>query len=301
MKKMISLLATLLLMAWSFNAWSFACKTANGTVIPIGGGNANVFVNLAPTVSVGQNLVVDLSTQIYCHNDYPDTMIDYVTLQTGSAYGGALASFSGTVRYNGINYPFPTTYETSRMMYTSKTPTPWPTVLYLTPVSTAGGVAISAGSLIAILVLRQTNNKDADDFKFRWYIYANNNVVVPTGGCDVSARNVTVTLPEYPASAAIPLTVRCAQQQNLGYFLSGTTTDAASTIFSNTASATPAGGVGVQLTRNGVAVSTNDQISLGVVGTSSVNLGLTANYARTNERLTAGNVQSIIGVTFVYE
>ncbi|STF33526.1 FimH protein [Escherichia coli] len=59
-------------MGWSVNAWSFACKTANGTAIPIGGGSANVYVNLAPVVNVGQNLVVDLSTQIFCHNDYPE-------------------------------------------------------------------------------------------------------------------------------------------------------------------------------------------------------------------------------------
>jgi minor fimbrial subunit len=44
-------------------------------------------------VNVGQNLVVDLSTQIFCHNDYPETITDYVTLQRGSAYGGVLSSF----------------------------------------------------------------------------------------------------------------------------------------------------------------------------------------------------------------
>lgn len=69
--------------------------------------------------------------------------------------------------------------------------------LYLTPVSSAGGVAIKAGSLIAVLILRQTNNYNSDDFQFVWNIYANNDVVVPTGGCDVSARDVTVTLPDY--------------------------------------------------------------------------------------------------------
>ena len=173
MKKIITLLLTLLLAGWSLNAWSFACKTAAGVTIPIGGGSANVYVNLAPAVSVGQNLVVDLSTQIFCHNDFPDSMIDYVTLQRGSAYGGVLSSFSGTVRYNGISYPFPTTSETARMTYSSIVDSPWPTVLYLTPVSSAGGVAISAGSLIAVLILRQTNNKDNDDFQFVWNIYAN--------------------------------------------------------------------------------------------------------------------------------
>lgn len=41
MKKIITLLLTLLLAGWSLNAWSFACKTAAGVTIPIGGGSAN--------------------------------------------------------------------------------------------------------------------------------------------------------------------------------------------------------------------------------------------------------------------
>lgn len=86
-------------------------------------------------------------------------MTDYVTLQQGSAYGGVLSSFSGTVKYNGSSYPFPTTSETARMIYDSKTDKPRPTVLYLTPISSAGGVAITSGTLIAKLILRQTNSK----------------------------------------------------------------------------------------------------------------------------------------------
>lgn len=301
MKKVITLLMTLLLAGWSASAWSFACKTASGVTIPIGGGSANVYVDLAPAVNVGQNLVVDLSTQIFCHNDYPERFTDYVTLQRGSAYGGVLSSFSGTVKYDGRSYPFPTTSETARITYNSKIDKPWPTVLYLTPISTAGGVAITAGTLIATLILRQTNNVNSDDFQFVWNIYANNNVVVPTGGCDVSARDVTVTLPDYPGSMAIPLTVYCVQSQKLAYYLSGTTADSANSVFANTATASPAKGIGVQLTRNGSIVPTNSNISLGTVSTSAVSLGLTANYARTSGQVTAGNVQSIIGVTFVYQ
>lgn len=126
-------------------------------------------------------------------------------------------------------------------------------------------------------------------------------MVIPTGGCDVSARDVTVTLPDYPGSMPIPLTVYCAQSQRLAYYLSGTTADPASSIFTNTASSSPALGVGVQLTRNGSIVPTNSTVSLGTVSTSAVSLGLTANYARTSGQVTAGNVQSIIGVTFVYQ
>ncbi len=164
----------------------------------------------------------------------------------------------GTVKYSGSSYPFPTTSETPRVVYNSRTDKPWPVALYLTPVSSAGGVVIKAGSLIAVLILRQTNNYNSDDFQFVWNIYANNDVVVPTGGCDVSARDVTVTLPDYPGSVPIPLTVYCAKSQNLGYYLSGTTADAGNSIFTNTASFSPAQGVGVQLTRNGTIIPANN-------------------------------------------
>ncbi len=60
--------------------------------------------------------------------------------------------FSGTVKYSGSSYPFPTTSETPRVVYNSRTDKPWPVALYLTPVSSAGGVAIKAGSLIAVLI-----------------------------------------------------------------------------------------------------------------------------------------------------
>ncbi|MFV1476000.1 fimbrial protein [Serratia marcescens] len=302
MKKVIALFTTLLLMGWSCNAWSFTCKTATGKLIPVGGGTANVYISMSPTINIGQNLVVDLASQISCRNSDPSKFTtDYVTLQLGSAYGGVLSSFSGTVKYNGTSYPFPTTTETSRMIYLDTNYQPWPVALYLTPLSTAGGVAIPAGSLIAVLILHQTNNVNNNSFQFVWNIYANNDVVVPTGGCDVSARDVTVTLPDYPGSMAVPVTVHCAQNQNLGYYLSGATADSANSIFTNTASASPAQGIGVQMTHNGTVVPANSNVSLGTVGTSPVNLGLTATYARTSGQVTAGNVQSIIGVTFVYQ
>ncbi len=147
------------------------------------------------------------------------------------------------------------------MIYDSRTDKPWPAVLYLTPVSTAGGVAITAGSLIAVLILHQTNNYNSDSFQFIWNIYANNDVVVPTGGCDVSARDVTVTLPDYPGSMAVPLTVHCAQSQQLGYYLSGTTADSA-TRSSPIPPPPRRAGDSVQLTRNGSAVPANSTVSL---------------------------------------
>lgn len=48
---------------------------------------------------------------------------------------------------------------------------------------------------------------------FTWNIISNNNVVMPTGGCTVDSRNVTVDLPDFPGSAEIPLGVYCSSEQ----------------------------------------------------------------------------------------
>ncbi|HCB1274617.1 TPA: fimbrial protein [Klebsiella pneumoniae] len=300
MKKMITLLTTLLLLGWSVNAVAFTCKVAD-TGQTISSGTANVKVNLTPSIGVGQNLVVDLSSSIVCKNDSNGgSIIDYVNLTSGSAFGGALAAFTGSVYWVGNTYPLPMNSNSSVYIITHTDYRGLPLRMYLTATGAAGGVVINSGELIARLNMHKVAS-DGNPRDFTWNIYANNDVVVPTGGCDVSARDVTVTLPDYPGSMAVPVTVHCAQNQNLGYYLSGTTADTASSVFRNTASTSAAQGIGVQMTRNGSIVPANSTVSLGTVGTSPVNLGLTATYARTSGQVTAGNVQSIIGVTFVYQ
>lgn len=300
-KETVALLASCSLMMFSSGANAFDCKTASGGEISMGGGSENVYIDLVPSVGVGQNLVVDLSTQISCRNDVPQKYKDYVSVLHGSAYGGALKNFKGSINYSGTTYPFPTTSDTKAITYSSKTETPWPAKLYLTAIgSAADGVAIKGGTLVAILNMHQTNNFNESN-SYIWNIYARNSVVVPTGGCDVSARNITVTLPDYPGTAEVPLTVHCGKDLKVSYYLTGSTADTANTVFSNTSSSSPAAGIGVQLSnRNGI-IASNKNVSLGTVGTNSVSLGLTASYARTTGQVVAGNVQSLIGVTFVYE
>jgi len=301
MKKIVFFLTIMTSLLMSFSAWSFSCKTSAGKTINAGGGSADVYVNLTPSIGATSNLVVDLSNSITCNDQYPPNYIDYVSLQSGSAFGGLLSSFSGTVSYNGTSYAFPTTTETSKIKYDSKTYKPWPVVLNLTPISSAGGVVITSGSLIANLVLHQTNNHN-DSASYVWNIYASNNVVIPTGGCQVSSKAVTVNLLNYPDSEPVGLTVSCPSgNKSLSYYLTGTTSDTASTIFTNTASSSGASGVGIQLSNSSGVLATNKNISLGTVGSDAVSLGLTASYARTGGQVTAGNVQSIVGVTFVYQ
>lgn len=302
MNKIIVLFTSLLLMGWSLDAAAFSCQ-APDTGQKMDSGSANIYVNLAPSIGVGQNLVVDLSSSIFCRNDdgsESNQLIDYINLTNGTAFGGALAAFTGSIYWNTNSYPLPLNSSSSKYIVTDNNYLGLPLRMYLTATGTAGGVVINAGELIARLNMHKVaSNGNPKDFT--WNIYANNNVVIPTGGCDVSTRDVTVTLPDYPGTMAVPVTIHCAQNQNIAYYLTGTTADRSNSIFRNTASASPAQGIGVQITRNGTVVPANRNVSLGKVGTSPVNLGLTATYARTSDPITAGNVQSIIGVTFVYE
>lgn len=284
---------------WSSSGWAFTCQALGRTIS--GSGTLSVYVNLQPELRPSQNLVVDLSKSIQCKNDRPSAYLDPIRVGSGSAYEGVLASFSGTLSYHGNIQTFPLTTPTSWVNTPWGTFQGWRTVLYLTPVSSASGIVIQTGQLFASLALQKRGPGNSVSQTIIWNLYANNNVVIPTGGCDVSARNVTVSLPNYPGSAAVPLTVRCAERQQLAFYLSGSTTDASNTVFTNTASTSAAQGVGVQISRNGSILTTNDTTTLGAVDTSPVNIGLRANYARTGGQVTAGNVQSIIGVTFLYE
>ncbi len=116
------------------------------------------------------------------------------------------------------------------------------------------------------------------------------------------APPVTVDLPDFPGSAEIPLGVYCSSEQKLSFYLSGATTDSARQVFANTApDATKASGVGVSLMRNGKILATGENVSLGTVNKSKVPLGLSATYGQTGNKVSAGTVQSVIGVTFIYE
>ncbi|HBA7264916.1 TPA: fimbria/pilus outer membrane usher protein [Escherichia coli] len=270
----------------------------------IGAGTTSVYVNLDPVIQPGQNLVVDLSQHISCWNDYGgwyDT--DHINLVQGSAFAGSLQSYKGSLYWNNVTYPFPLTTNTNVLDIGDKTPMPLPLKLYITPVGAAGGVVIKAGEVIArIHMYKIATLGSGNPRNFTWNIISNNNVVMPTGGCTVDSRNVTVDLPDFPGSAEIPLGVYCSSEQKLSFYLSGATTDSSRQVFANTApDATKASGVGVSLMRNGKILATGENVSLGTVNKSKVPLGLSATYGQTGNKVAAGTVQSVIGVTFIYE
>ncbi|HFT1963323.1 TPA: fimbrial protein [Enterobacter ludwigii] len=306
MKKVCTLFATLLLTGWSINAWAFSCKTNAGATIPIGGGSANVYITLPTTVQIKplySLAEIDLSQYIFCRNDSIG-VTDTVTLMQAIDYNSLKWSFYASMNpygpdKGGLVLPiytesYPASYWTSQY-------SPWRMWFNIRPETNSAGKIIPAGQLMASVIMRQTSSFSSKVATYTWNLYANNTMTVTAAGCDVSARDVTVTLPDYPGKTTVPVTVRCGQNQTLSYYLSGTTSDSVNTIFTNTASSSPAQGLGIQMMQNGVPVPANSTVSLGTVGSTPVNLGLTATYARTSGQVTAGNVQSIIGVTFVYQ
>ncbi|EOF9299817.1 fimbrial protein [Enterobacter bugandensis] len=306
MKKVITLFATLMLMGCSMNVWAFTCKTNAGATIPIGGGSANVYITLPTTVQIKPLYPlaeIDLSQYIFCRNDSIG-VTDTVTLMQAIDYNSLRWSFDASMNPEGPGkggYVLPIDIESYPASYWTSQFSPWRMWFSIEPDTNSAGQSIPAGQLMAAVIMKQTSSASSKVATYTWNLYANNTMTVTAAGCDVSARNVTVTLPEYPGKTTVPVTVRCGQSQTLSYYLSGTTSDSVNTIFTNTASGSPAQGIGIQMLQNGVPVPANHNISLGTVGSTPVNLGLTATYARTSGQVTAGNVQSIIGVTFVYQ
>lgn len=297
-----------ILMGYSEVSWGYLCITsANST--PINRGTVNISVAIQPQVRLGQNIALNLGSHIQCMNETPwnTRAVDVIKLTAGSGFAGSVSSLEGTVIWNGRNYPMPLTGTTDIIRITSGAFTPLPLQMTFTPINDppAGAIFIRAGERIASINMHKEYVWDTgvtiDPEDFTWNIVANNDVYMPTGTCDVSSRNVTVLLPDYPPASETPvdLTVHCTSGKNLSYYLTGATVSENNTIFTNTASS-PAQGVGVQLLHNGTPLAANERVDLGSVGSSAVSLNLTAAYARTTGQVTAGNVQSVIGVTFIY-
>ncbi|MEX9757031.1 fimbrial protein [Providencia vermicola] len=295
---------SILLLAVAFTSaksWAFTCE-AQGESIDYSG-QRGVYVDLDPEIQPGKNLVVNLGNSIQCRNDSSTLYTDPVWIASGSAFVNELSGFNGYLTYYGKQYPFPLKSATEAVDHTWGTFRPWQTVLYISPISAAGGVFIEKGSQFAQLTLKKRDSLNGNIQTIIWNIYANNSVEIPTGGCDISSRDVNVDLPDYDANAsqqvAVPLKVKCAQTQNLNFTLSGTTAGS-DTVFQNVA-ANGAQGIGIQILRNNTPVVAGDKNALGYVSTTPVSLGLSAQYGLTSGQVTAGLVKSVIDVTFTYQ
>ena len=70
---------------------------------------------------------------------------------------------------------------------------------------------------------------------FTWNIISNNNVVMPTGGCTVDSRNVTVESPGLSGSAEIPLAYIAQANKSSHFIFRVPPLTVAEQVFANTA------------------------------------------------------------------
>ncbi|NWC93106.1 MULTISPECIES: fimbrial protein [unclassified Pseudomonas] len=306
--------ATLLLLLALFlseSAYAVNCQAPGVQASDAKGGTFNVYVHVGP-IYYGDRFVIYLGDYIQCesHSATGNASVlppgdDLWRIQNASL-SPSLVGFSGSINFFNW-YDLPLMGSTASESYQTNLYNKISLMLALQfATDGAPGVTVNAGQLLATFTMasRATagpNSAYQETLPITWNIYAQNDVSFNARGCDVSSNNMTITLPDYPGTAEIPLSIHCDQSVNISYYLTGTTTDSANTIFSNTASASPATGIGVQLSSRTGVIATNNNISLGLVGTSPVDLGMTASYARTNGQVVAGNVQSLIGVMFIYQ
>lgn len=142
------------------------------------------------------------------------------------------------------------------------------------------------------------NNANADLGRINLKLYAT--IVSPTCVIEPGSKNVVVDLPDYPGEASLRLKLTCPFERGVKYTFSGSTTNAEGNVFTNTSANSPAQGVGIQLSDRLGVIKVNQERDLGTVGSQGKNLDLTATYASTGGNIHAGNVQSVVGLTFIY-
>lgn len=155
-----------------------------------------------------------------------------------------------------------------------------------------------SGTLFTGLALLAAGCANAELGKVNLQLYAT--IVSPTCVIEPDTKNIIVNLPDYPGEASFSLRLTCPFDRGVKYSLSGSTADAERTIFTNTSSNSPAQGVGITISDGTGIIATNTERDLGAVGSEGKTLDMTATYARTQEKLLAGNVQSVVGLTFIY-
>lgn len=70
--------------------------------------------------------------------------------------------------------------------------------------------------------------------------------------------------------------------------------------FSNTAVQNAANGIGIEILRGTNSIPANKLLNIGFVGNNRVQLNFKARYALNGKALKAGEVRSVIGVSFRY-
>lgn len=296
-------------------AYAFSCNGPQGHITSMGG-EMDVTISAAPEITPGANIVFDLSTQISCKNDNPKVE-DYAWPSAGTIFSSKLSSqgFTGGVLWNGSNYLFPITSWTARGNKW-KMPHPkgnyyyLPLKVYMSPVGVQGGVKINAGEALGTVFLLQSDSllfPRPETFKFN--IFTKEDIVIPTGGCDVNSYNNLVALDsKLPSEFSnyakdVGLSIKCATPKNVTYSIKAAGRyDAINKTFLNASASNPASGVAIQLlTRTNEVVENNKVYPVGQVNNSFQTLGLKARYVATGQPFQPGNVEANMTVIFSHQ
>lgn len=156
---------------------------------------------------------------------------------------------------------------------------------------------ISNAFQVGLLILF-SNSANSELGNINVELYAT--IVSPTCVIEPGSKNVVIDLPDYPGEASFQIKLSCPFDRGVKYFLSGSTTDAEGNVFTNTSTNSPAQGIGIHLSDRLGVIKANQERELGTVGLQGKSLDLTASYATTGDKVQAGNVQSVIGLTFIY-
>lgn len=288
--------------AYANTASAFTCFNLDQQVEIQAGQRTRVDLYIyRPQIQTNDVLLLNLGIGIHCRNDRPTFREDYVSIMDGSQYGGALSNFTGSLEYEGRQYPFPLKSETHSVQYLWKDYRPLPIVLKLTPKPNASGILISQGEKFATLILRQKNNT-GDDNRFYWDLYASNNVVVPVGGCDSNTNFINVDMGNFsydPTDRDINFSLKCIFPRNVTMSLSGNVD--APTIFKNTSNRKPiSSGLGVQIIYNGSPVTVNTPINIGLVNSNPKDINFKSRYILNGNPVVTGYFKTEIGINFTY-
>ena len=153
-------------------------------------------------------------------------------------------------------------------------------------------------ALRVLLLLMFCNSARAEIGVANIKLYAT--IVSPTCVIEPGSKNVVVDLPDYPGKKNFRIKLTCPYDREVRYSISGSTIDADGMVFSNTSTTSPAQGIGIQLSDSIGIIKANQERLLGTIGTQGKILDLEATYARTGGSVQSGNVQSVMGLTFIY-
>lgn len=320
-KVMVMKLRTYILFALSaaaFDASAFLCSINGGPwVVHNDNSFIDVYVDIKPELMQDRNIIFDTGANILCRNEgapgydvaaawFTNTGLTHSKL---TKYRASIYS-SVTGGYHNLPISQAQGFVELQKFYAPNNPRPGaPTVLTikmsLSPIGDTSGEAIRSGEKLATVNVLKVYVPPFGGWQntkhYLFNIIANNNVVIPVGGCDVNSRSLNLTMGNYPIDVTeknINLSVKCGRNRSVSFSLSGRTDTP--TIFSNVSAVSPASGIGIEIVRNGNPIRVNSNISMGTVGTTFTPLGLSARYALNGKPLKVGNLQSVIGVNFTY-